>query len=100
MHFITAVQYETAYILRLRFEDGSERLVDLAAHLDGEIFEPLKELSLFRTAHLDADLDTVVWDNGADMSPDFLYDIGQPLNQTMLRVAEERATYGRATDSA
>jgi hypothetical protein len=42
-----------------------------------------------------------VWDNGADMSPDFLYEIGQPLDDaTALKVAEERVPYDGERDSA
>lgn len=97
MHFITAVQYESAYRLRLRFEDQSERVADLAAYLDGEMFAPLKALSKFRTAHLNADLDTVVWENGADMSPDFLFEISVPIGAETpaRRVAEAKARYGK-----
>ena len=48
-------------------------------HLDGEIFQPLKDVAFFRTVRVDPDLDTIFWDNGADMSPEFLYEIGEPL---------------------
>jgi hypothetical protein len=97
MHFVTGVHYEGGYKLRLRFEDHSERIADLEKHLDGEVFEPLKDLRQFRTARLNADLDTVVWDNGADMSPDFLYEIGEPVTvEPARRVAERRAGYGKA----
>jgi hypothetical protein len=93
MHYVSDVAYDSDYRLRITFEDGSIRLVDLKNHLDGKVFEPLKDLRHFRTAHLNQDLDTVVWDNGADMSPDFLYEIGLPLGShnppTHLRVAEE-----------
>ena len=96
MHFVTAVRRESGYKLRLTFEDGSVRLVDLASHLDGEVFEPLKDLRRFRTARLNPDLDTVVWDNGADMSPDFLYEIGVPFTgESSRKVAEARASYRR-----
>jgi hypothetical protein len=101
MHYITEVEYESGYCLRLRFEDGSFRGADLADHLDGDVFEPLRDVNLFRTARLNTDIDTVVWDNGADMSPDFLYEIGKPLDDaTVLKVAEERAPYGGGRDSA
>lgn len=94
MHYITEVEHESGYCLRLRFEDGCLRRVDLTAHLDGEVFEPLRELSLFRTARLNADIDTVVWDNGADMSPDFLYAISSPVTgERAVRVAEGRVPY-------
>ena len=95
MHYITDVEFESGYRLRLRFEDGSLRSVDLADHLDGEVFEPLKDASRFRTARLNADIDTVVWDNGADMSPYFLYAISSPVeDEPSVRVAEGQAAYG------
>jgi hypothetical protein len=96
MHLVTSVEYVSGYKLRLGFEDGSVRLVDLTAELDGEVFEPLKDRRVFRSARLNSDLDTVVWSNGADMSPDFLYKIGQPVKKTghsARKVAESRAKY-------
>jgi hypothetical protein len=94
MHFVTEAKYESEYKLRLHFEDGSVRLVDLKDHLDGKVFEPLKDLTRFQTARLNPDLDTVVWDNGADMSPDFLYEIGSPVETNNVRqVAEDRGHY-------
>jgi len=95
MHWVTSVEYVSDYKLRLTFNDGSTRVVDLAQHLDGEIFEPLKNLRLFRTAKLNLDLDTVVWDNGADMAPEFLYEIGVP-DKHATAVADPRARYTSA----
>ena len=92
MHWVTSVEYVSGYKLRVGFNDGSVRVVDLAQHLDGEIFEPLKNLRLFRTAKLNSDLDTVVWDNGADMAPEFLYDIGVP-DKRATAVADPPAKY-------
>jgi hypothetical protein len=83
MHFITDVAYVAGFTLRLRFEDGSMRMVDLKDHLKGKFFEPLKDVARFRTARLVPDLDTVVWENGADMSPDFLYEISRPVEQKL-----------------
>lgn len=96
MHFVTSVKYVSGYKLRLGFEDCSVRLVDLARELDGEIFKPLKDLRVFQTARLNSDLDTVVRSNGADMSSDFLYEIGQPVKtrrRATHHVAESRAKY-------
>ena len=70
MHFVTSVEYVSDYKLRLEFENGSMRLVDLAAELDGEVFEPSKDRHVFQTARLNPDLDTVVRSNVADMSPE------------------------------
>ena len=75
MHYITEVAYAEDFKLRIRFEDNELRLVDLADHLDGPVFEPLKDIGYFRSFRLNPDIDTVVWPNNADFSPDFLYSI-------------------------
>ena len=83
MHFVKDAQYLSDYSLRLTFEDGSVRDVNLAGHLDGEVFEPLRDTANFRQVRVDSDLDTIVWENGADMSPDFLYEIGIPVAESI-----------------
>lgn len=94
MHYLIGVDYEKDYRLLLRFEDGSLRRVDLMGHLEGKVFEPLKRLTAFRTARLNTDIDTVVWDNGADMSPDFLYSISTPAADAhRQKVAEGPSSY-------
>ena len=71
-------------------------MVDLKSHLTGEIFEPLRQIEQFRRARLNTDLDTVVWDNGADMAPEFLYEIGVPVGRSAPRcVAEPETKYGK-----
>ena len=82
MHFVRAVEYTSDYMLMLTFEDGKLKLADLEPYLDGEIFEPLKDVNYFSTVRLDSELDTIVWENGADVSPDFLYEIGKPVAKT------------------
>lgn len=99
MHYIMDVEYDSEFKLNLQFEDGAWRMADLKKHLAGEVFEPLRDLSFFRTARVNPDVDTVVWDNGADMSPDFLYEISQPLEgRPQLKAAEEQTPYKTSTD--
>lgn len=81
MHFVKDVKYISAYKLALTFEDDTVRVVDLAPHLDGEIFEPLKDINYFKTVRVNPDLDTIVWKNGADMAPEFLYEISVPMRE-------------------
>ena len=82
MHFVKGVKYLAEHKLLLTFEDGSLRQVDLAPHLDGEVFEPLKDITNFESVKLNPELDTIVWKNGADMSPDFLYEISTPIAES------------------
>ena len=62
------------YILHLRFADGVEGDVDLKGELYGKLFEPLKEQSFFLKVSIQPDFHTLVWPNGADISPEFLYE--------------------------
>jgi hypothetical protein len=76
MYFVKDVIYVSGYKLLVTFEDGVVKLVDLESYLDGEIFEPLKDIDYFKTVSVNPDINTIVWDNDADVSPDFLYEIG------------------------
>ena len=76
MHFVRDASYISEYKLLLTFEDGIAKIANLEPYLDGEIFEPLKDIEYFKTFCVDHELDTIVWENGADISPDFLYEIG------------------------
>lgn len=77
MHHVRDAKYVSGYALQIDFEDGSRRLVDLEPYLDGDIFEPLKDLAYFRRVAVNHDIDTIVWPNDADFSPDFLYEVGK-----------------------
>jgi hypothetical protein len=89
MHFVRSVSHVSGYELLLSFEDGSVRRVDLGPYLDGEIFKPLRDIEYFKTVRLDDELDTIVWDNGADISPDFLHEIGQEVPNAELAARRE-----------
>lgn len=58
----------------LEFSTGEQRRIDLEPFLRGPVFEPLRQdPELFRSVHVDEELGTIVWDNGADIDPDVLY---------------------------
>ena len=74
METVTDARIVGPHKLALVFSDGVQREVDLAQGLSGEVFEPLRDPAFFAQAALDAELGTVVWPNGADFSPEFLYE--------------------------
>jgi hypothetical protein len=83
MHYVAEASYVDDYKLRIQFENNEVRLVDLKNHLDGPIFEPLQNVNFFQRFEVNHDIDTVVWPNGADFSPDFLYEIGERINEPL-----------------
>jgi len=77
----TNVAYLEAHRLRLEFNNGTVRDVDLKDGLYGEIFEPLKDMALFQKEAVNRDTNTIEWPNGADFAPEFLYAIGQEIRK-------------------
>lgn len=69
---IVDARYDSNFTIWLKFADGAAVKVDLANELERPIFEPLKNVQLFRRLRLDPELRTVVWPNGADLAPEFL----------------------------
>ena len=70
----TKVKAARPYLLDVTFEDGERRLIDMEDFLQGEMFEPLRDFALFSQASIDDTWHTVVWPNGADLAPEFLYE--------------------------
>ena len=73
MERVIAVKLTGAYSLEVTFSDGACRELDLEAELWGEVFEPLRDPAFFAQAYMDHEAGTVVWPNGADFAPEFLY---------------------------
>ena len=71
---VKEAKYLHDYVIRVRFSDGAEGEVDLAGELDGEVFGPLRDLDAFKSFRVDPELQTLVWSNGADLAPEFLYE--------------------------
>jgi hypothetical protein len=61
--------------LRLTFDDGFTKQVNVLPLLDEPIFEPLRDPTYFARMTLDAICGTVVWPNGADFAPEALHDL-------------------------
>jgi hypothetical protein len=71
---VKEAKYLHDYVIWLRFNDGAEGEIDLVGELDGEVFGPLRDPEAFRRLRVDPELETVVWENGADLAPEFLYE--------------------------
>jgi hypothetical protein len=69
---LVEARYARDFVIWLRFDNGTEGEVDLAAELHGPIFEPLRDPVYFKSFTLSPELHTLVWPNGADVAPEFL----------------------------
>lgn len=68
------VDYIRDYELLVTFSDGNKKIVNLKPYLIGEVFEELLDKEKFVQYGLTHA--TIEWANGADLAPEFLYEIG------------------------
>ena len=74
MIWVTHATYHTEYKVYLRFNNGTEGIVDLEKDIlsdSRKIFQELRDINAFQK--FTVDMDTIVWPNGADLAPEFLY---------------------------
>lgn len=71
---VVDVDYIKDYELLLKFSDGAVKKVDLRPFLTGEVFGELLDKNKFVQYALTPV--TIEWANGADLAPEFLYEIG------------------------
>ena len=72
VHVVNA-NYVDGYRIEVTFNDGRKGVADFADTLRGPVFEKLKDESEFRRFEVDKELDTLVWANGADLAPEYIY---------------------------
>lgn len=71
---IIDVDYIKDYELFITFDNGCKKTVDLKPYLTGEVFGELLDKDKFIQYGLTHG--TIEWANGADLSPEFLCEIG------------------------
>lgn len=73
---IAGLEVVGAHVLRLEFNDGTRKTVDVYPLLEGPVFEPLKDPAFFARVKLDPISGTAVWPNEADLAPEALRELG------------------------
>ncbi|NCD33983.1 MAG: DUF2442 domain-containing protein [Spartobacteria bacterium] len=71
---VVKATYLHDYVIHLQFADKTEGDIDLKDELYGEMFEPLKNLELFKGFSIHPEFCTLCWPNGADIAPEFLFE--------------------------
>ena len=74
LHRIVSFSIVSDHIVRVVFDDGAVRVVNLEPILSGPLFGPLRDPDRFQEAHLEPDFGALEWPNGADIDPIVLYD--------------------------
>ena len=72
-YHVVEAKHVVDHTMWLRFRDGTQGEVDLGPELVGPVFEPLKAVEEFKRFQIHPEFHTLVWPNGADFAPEFLY---------------------------
>ncbi len=72
LHVINA-SYIEDYKIEVSFNNGRKGVADLSGSLKGSVFESLRDKSKFSSFTVDKELETIVWSNGADLAPEYIY---------------------------
>ncbi|MEO8341969.1 MAG: DUF2442 domain-containing protein [Nitrospirota bacterium] len=71
---VLSVEVTAPYTLRVHFNDDTVQTINLQPILAGQLYGPLRDLTLFNQVKVDPEVHTLVWPNGADFDPATLHD--------------------------
>ena len=69
---VISVECEDDYILSVAFDNGESGLLDMKPYLNFGVFRKIKDPDIFGTVHVS--FDTIAWESGADIDPEFVYE--------------------------
>ena|SRR5579871_2148647 len=72
---LTEVKPLTAYRLKVKFDDGTQGVVDISQRVMSDkagVFKKLREIDIFNQVYLEYGV--VTWPGGIDLAPDAMYD--------------------------
>jgi hypothetical protein len=68
---VIGATYIDEFIVSTRFDDGTEKRIDVSQWFKGPVFEPLKDRKFFKKFFIEGG--TLAWPNGVDIAPEALY---------------------------
>ncbi len=74
------------YVVRVSFEDGEIRDVDIEPLLEGAVFAVLRNHVEFRRVGVDEQTGAIAWPTGADLDSDVIYGVAPAAHQPAARV--------------
>ena len=85
IHRVRSFQIVAPYTLAVKFDDETEQTINFEPMLAGELYRPLRDLTIFNQVRLDPEVHTLVWPNGADFDPATLHDWPQQIESLVRR---------------
>ena len=87
---VVGARYIRGFIVSTRFDDGTEKNIDVSQWFKGPVFQPLKDPKLFKKFFIDGG--TLAWPNGVDIAPEALYAARDSKKRHAKRMTRSRKT--------
>jgi len=87
---VIGARYIRGFIVSTRFDDGTEKYIDVSQWFKGPVFEPLKDPKLFKKFFIEGG--TLAWPNGVDIAPEALYAARDSKKRRNKRIDRTRKT--------
>ena len=100
IHRVTSFQTIGPFTLSIQFEDSTSQTIDFRPVLEGELYGPLQDPTIFSQVRIDPEVHTLVWPNGADFDPAILHDWPESGPALEALATKWRSTKHSLTDSA
>lgn len=69
---VISVECKEDYVLSMVFDNGECGLLDMKPYLNLGVFKKIQNPSAFKTVYVS--FDTIAWESGADLDPEFVYE--------------------------
>lgn len=89
---VLSFEIAAPYTLLVRFDDRTEQIINFRPILTGELYMPLRDLTLFNQVRIDPEVHTLTWPNGADFDPATLHDWPKYIDALMERAKRWEST--------
>lgn len=89
---VVGARHVSGFIVSTRFDDGTEKQIDVSQWFKGPVFESLKDPKVFKKFFIEGG--TLAWPNGVDIAPEALYAVRESSkkrhNKRMARTRKTR----------
>ena len=69
---VIRAKHVRGFVVATRFDDGTEKQVDISQWFKGPVFKALRDSRFFKKFFIEAG--TLAWPNGVDIAPEALYE--------------------------
>ncbi len=76
---VVEARHISGFIVSTRFDDGTEKQIDISQWFKGPVFESLKNPKVFKKFFIEGG--TLAWPNGVDIAPEALYTAHESTNK-------------------